>query len=246
MGLDGLQYCEDLDRATPEQVLACASRHNQRILAVDPFNCGPPSPDDASEAGAWQFYRRVIDLAKALGRVPATLQGLPQWMPQGIGPDRRYGLLVRMVRALNDYASQHGVPVVYEAVNRYESTAIRTAAEGMQLLSDAGVGHPALVLDSFHMHIEETDPVTAIRSASGKLASYHISDSNRGAVGAGQVDFVSQHHALTETGFDGLVMIELVLPNLVPSTAPVTGQEQALLDKQIAQSRERWLQFARR
>jgi len=104
------------------------------------------------------------------------------------------------------------------------------------------VGHRnfGLILNSFHMHIEEPDPLEALRKSEKLLFSYQISDSNRSGIGRGQVDFVKHHGVLEEIGFDGPIIIEVVLPELVPGNTPKTALERERLDEEIRRSIRVW------
>jgi len=63
-------------------------------------------------------------------------------------------------------------------------------------------------LDSFHMNIEESDPVKAIRLAGNRLGYFHIADNTRYWPGSGIIDFKSQIDTLVEIGYSGYVSVE--------------------------------------
>lgn len=67
------------------------------------------------------------------------------------------------------------------------------------------VNHPSvgLLLDTFHMHIEEKSPPDAIRQANRHIKHFHTSENDRGTVGSGQVDWSGTFQALDDIGYDG-------------------------------------------
>jgi D-psicose/D-tagatose/L-ribulose 3-epimerase len=77
------------------------------------------------------------------------------------------------------------------------------------------------MVDTFHAHIEEKDTPTAIRDAGPRLAHVHISESDRGTPGAGQVDFAKIMRALRDIGYAGDLVVE-AFGRSVPELAAAT------------------------
>jgi sugar phosphate isomerase/epimerase len=104
-----------------------------------------------------------------------------------------------------------GVTLLLEPINRFETNFVNTAAEGLDLLTEIGEPSMKLLLDTFHMNIEERDVPDAMRSAGDRLGYVHIADSNRRAPGQGHVNFAEVIHALDQIAYRGLLVAE-VLP----------------------------------
>jgi len=120
--------------------------------------------------------------------------------------------------ACADDAARHGVRLVVEAINRYETDLVCTAAEGLALLNELGADNLGLLLDTFHMNIEEASMYDSIRQAGKRLFHFHVADSNRWYPGAGHTDFPGILATLREIGYDGYVSGEMMpLPD--PMTA---------------------------
>lgn len=109
-----------------------------------------------------------------------------------------------------------GVRALYEVCNHYEVPLIHTAAQCRQLLAEMDSDNVRMILDSFHMNIDEPDPLQALRGHGAFTAIYHISDSGRGGIGTGHIDVKAQHEALVAGGFSGAVATELVPEHLAP------------------------------
>ena len=240
LGLDGLQLSGDGRKYNAKEVREAADLFNLEIFAIDPFNCEPPEPHNANKETAVAFYKDVIDFAVDVKASLVNLQDLPKWTINCNNDSECWDLLVHCCKTLDAYAQLKKVKLAYECVNRYESSMIHNAENGIELIKAVGHQNFGLILDSFHMHIEESDPIEAIRKSKDVLFSYHISDSNRSGIGRGQVDFVKHHAVLEEIGFEGPIMIEVVLPELVPTNIPKTALQRERLDEEITRSIRVW------
>ena len=99
-----------------------------------------------------------------------------------------------LVDALNDlagHARNHGVPLIYEPLNRYETNMVNTQAEGVALLKSLNTDNVRLLADLFHMNIEEVDLPGSIRTSGNAIGHVHLADSNRRPAGNGHTDFGS-------------------------------------------------------
>ena len=92
----------------------------------------------------------------------------------------------------------------------------------MQLLEDCGNPNLKLLLDTFHMNIEEIDIVAAIRTAGHHLGYLHFADSNRLAPGQGHLDFFSIINVMDEIGYRGTIGVEIL-----PHPDDLTAMRQA-------------------
>ncbi len=95
-------------------------------------------------------------------------------------------------------------------MNRYETDLVHTAAAGLELIERVGADNFGLLLDTFHMNIEEADIGESIRACSDRIFHFHVADSNRWYPGAGHLDFASILDELEETGYDGFVSGEFM------------------------------------
>lgn len=238
--LPGVQYCGDPRACPAERVRKAAAMHHIQIIAIDPLNAAPTRTEQATPEQAIAHYRTLVEYAQATGAGTLTLQGLAQWTKQAANKTEAYAQLLESVREVDAYARECGVTLLYEVCNHYEVPLIHTAREGLALLDAVGSDNIRLILDSFHMNINEPSPVQAILAAGDRLGVYHISDSNRAGIGSGNIDFLAQYRALRQIGFTGDVAIELVLPHLTPMTPPQTEADRRRLDAEIRRSAAVW------
>lgn len=107
-------------------------------------------------------------------------------------------------------ALPHGIRLALEPINRYETTLINTAAQGLDLIQRVGEGNFGLLLDTFHMNIEEPDIYNSIRICGEHTFHFHVADSNRLYPGGGHLDFKSLLETLAATGYSGWVSGEFL------------------------------------
>jgi sugar phosphate isomerase/epimerase len=106
--------------------------------------------------------------------------------------------------------TEGGVRLALEPINRYETTLINNAAQGLDLIERVGADNFGLLLDTFHMNIEEPSIAGSIRACGDRIFHFHVADSNRWYPGAGHLDFRDILETLSATGYDGYVSGEFM------------------------------------
>jgi sugar phosphate isomerase/epimerase len=140
----------------------------------------------------------------------------------GVDPVQAMDWLVEALKECSAAAHPHGVRLALEPINRYETTLINTVAQGLGLIKRVGAGNFGLLLDTFHMNIEEPDIHASIRDCGERLFHFHVADSNRWHPGAGHLDFNSILEVLSGIDYDGWVSGEF-LPKPDAETAARLG-----------------------
>ncbi|MGL4553658.1 MAG: TIM barrel protein [Gemmataceae bacterium] len=156
------------------------------------------SPDAATREEARAFVRSIIDLAGPLG-APAIIGSMQGRHGDGLSPADARQHLRDALAELGAHAKQHGVPLLYEPLNRYETNLATTLAAGTDLVRD--VPNVLLLADLFHMHIEEDDSAAALRAAGPLVGHVHFVDTNRKPAGMGQMAYAPVADALRDVGY---------------------------------------------
>ncbi|HSB78764.1 MAG TPA: sugar phosphate isomerase/epimerase family protein [Candidatus Methylomirabilis sp.] len=128
--------------------------------------------------------------------------------------EERWKRCVEGLAAVAREAEQVGIHVAVEVLNRYESDFLTTTADGVRLCHAVGNPRLGLLLDTFHMNIEEQRIGDAFRSAAGHVYHVHTCENDRGAPGGGHLDWVEVRNALRDIGYDGVCTIESYNPDL--------------------------------
>ncbi|WP_134684558.1 sugar phosphate isomerase/epimerase family protein [Brevibacillus migulae] len=105
-------------------------------------------------------------------------------------------------------AQQAGTTIFVEVINRYESPAFNQIAEAAQAVQRTGSSHVKLLIDTFHMNIEETSITTIMEQHAPLIAYVHLADSNRRAPGQGHFPFHTFLHTLKKSAYRGYMTLE--------------------------------------
>jgi sugar phosphate isomerase/epimerase len=121
-------------------------------------------------------------------------------------------------RELAEYAAPTGAKLVLEPINILQVNHIHTTQEGLEMVKR--VGHPnfGLMLDVYHMNIEDVNIYDSFREARDACWFIHFTDSNRKWPGSAHLDFDQITGVLDEIGYDGFVSLE-IYPWPDPDTA---------------------------
>jgi sugar phosphate isomerase/epimerase len=163
------------------------------------------------------FIRSIIDLANSFG-APAIIGSMQGRHGDGADKTQALAYLAEALNPLGEHARKVGASLLFEPLNRYETNLVNTVDDGVRLLLSLKTDNVKLLLDLFHMSIEEVDVAAAIRAGAGAVGHVHFVDSNRRPAGCGHTDFVPIAAALRDIGFDGYVSAE-ALPYPNPSEA---------------------------
>ena len=142
------------------------------------------------------------------------------------------------VVSLRDLAEQaSGIcRLAVEPWNRYETHLINTLDQAVDLVE--AIDHPAACVmgDTFHMGIEESDPIGALHRAAPHLGHMHLADNTRAAPGTGTVDFAPYIRTLIEIDYPGTVTFELFPAKARPLESVINGDAPEFFDEYTALS----------
>ncbi|MCJ7797110.1 MAG: sugar phosphate isomerase/epimerase [Thermoleophilia bacterium] len=207
-----LRSAQELDwdrlrEALEQHGLALSALGSGRIFLEDGLSFS--DPDAAVRHAAVTRVGGLIDVAA--GFCALVIIGLVRGARPSSGDGSRgRAWIAECLGECADRAGAAGIGLVVEAINRYETVFCNTAAETLELLDHVGRGNVGLLLDVFHMNIEEASIAAAIRAAGERLHYFHIVDSNRWAPGFGHVDYGEIMAALQAVGYAGWVSAEIL------------------------------------
>jgi D-psicose/D-tagatose/L-ribulose 3-epimerase len=220
LGFDVLEVCvEDPSRVTAAAVARAASEAGVDVLVCGAFGPGRDvSAEDPSVRGqAGAYLRTCIDIA---AEVRSPLVSGPMYATTGntqmaSDAERRaqWERAADGLRSAAAYAAERGVALAIEPLNRFETDLVNTTEQGVRLCRDIGADNVGLLLDTFHMNIEEKDIGTAIRQAGPYLRHFHACENDRAAPGTGHVEWDDVFAALADVGYRGDAVIESFTPD---------------------------------
>jgi sugar phosphate isomerase/epimerase len=150
-------------------------------------------------------FDAVIILGLIRGITPAGRGG-----PAGQAHEQSMSYLVAALQECAAVAARTGVRFALEPLNRYETDLVHTVADGLDLIERVGAGNLGLLLDTFHMNIEEPVIEEGIRACGDRVFHFHVADSNRWYPGAAHLDFKSILGTLSATGYQDYVSGEFM------------------------------------
>lgn len=116
-----------------------------------------------------------------------------------------------MLAAFDECASfDENVKIVIEPINRYETNLLNTVEETLKFIDELGKANVGLLLDTFHMNIEEPNILESIKLAKDRISHFHVADSNRWHPGAGHINFYEIFETLQQVNYNGFVSAEIL------------------------------------
>src|SRR6266853_581214 len=178
--------------------------------------------DPALRAKAREFIRSIIDAAGSLGA--PTILGSMQGRWEGeVTRDQALAWLREALEDLGEHAARHGVPFLYEFLNRYETNLFNRAGDTAAFVRTLRTQNVRILADLFHMNIEERDIAAALREAGALVGHVHFADSNRQAIGLGHTVIEPIIAALRDIGYTGYLSAEIL-----PLPDPLTAARQTI------------------
>jgi D-psicose/D-tagatose/L-ribulose 3-epimerase len=192
-----------------------------------------PFAPDAAE----RFLRTAVDVTAALGSdalsgaIYTHLGTLTRKPPT----EDELAEVARVIKGVARYAAQQDVSLGIEAINRYETYLINLASQADAMLDRIDEPNVFVHLDTYHMNIEEKGFYYPIVATGSRMQYIHLSESDRGTPGTGNVNWDEVFRGLEAVGYKGRLVMEsfaAVNEDIIGATAlwrDVVGDPQALI-----------------
>ncbi|MBC7320511.1 sugar phosphate isomerase/epimerase [bacterium] len=115
-----------------------------------------------------------------------------------------------LLREVCQYGKEKGVRILLEPINRYEVNWLNTIEDTYNFIKGLGTENLGLLIDTFHMNIEEPSIASSIFRFKDLIWHIHIADSNRLYPGAGHIDFKDIFRILSAIEYNGFISAELI------------------------------------
>jgi D-psicose/D-tagatose/L-ribulose 3-epimerase len=174
------------------------------------------SEDIATRQNGVAFLQQVARAMKYMGGTVLAGINYSSW-PRKLLPGEDKKILtdraIEGVREAIKAAEDNDVIFCVEVVNRFEQFIMNTAAEGIAFAERVGSPNCKILLDTFHMNIEEDSLRGSIVEAGNWLGHFHLGETNRRPPGRGRIPWPEIFGALREINYQGAVVME---PFLLP------------------------------
>jgi D-psicose/D-tagatose/L-ribulose 3-epimerase len=172
------------------------------------------SMDESIRLNGVELMKKIVLSVEEMGGglVSGTVHGYwPAVFPKGM--DSKEPMLqqsLKSMRELAPFAEKHGVILNVEVINRFEQFLINTCDEALAYVNEINSPACNVLLDVFHMNIEEDSIGDAIRHAGKRLASLHLGEPNRKlpGMGSGRMPWAEIKKALDDIDYAGPLVME--------------------------------------
>ena len=152
------------------------------------------NPDKEVRAGGIEYLSNIVrKIAVMEGELFSGVTyagwGIPSYFVDEAEKEALYCRSVESMKEVMKVAEKEGVTVCCEAVNRFESPLVNTAAEAIRYADLVDSKNIGIHLDTYHMNIEENNIGDAIRLVGKRLRHFHTGENNRNVPGRGHLDW---------------------------------------------------------
>ena len=169
------------------------------------------SLDEKVRLGGVDYLKRIVECIGFMGGTLLSGVSYAGWgTPDNFLGDKRpyWENSIKSMREIIKTAEDCGVTYCVEAVNRFETCLINTGAEALAYVAEIDSPNIGVLLDTYHMNIEENNIGDAIRLVGDKLTSFHTGENNRTAPGRGHLDWDEIFGALADINYKGRIVSE--------------------------------------
>lgn len=163
------------------------------------------------QESALEWYRRLFDVMEQLGSTcigGALYSYWPVDFGKPLNKAEDWKRAVDGIQKLSELAKPHNIQLNLECLNRFENYLLNTAQEGVQFVKEVDCDNVWVMLDTFHMNIEETSISSAIRTAGSLLGHFHTGECNRMVPGKGRMPWREIGNALKDIGYQKRIVME--------------------------------------
>lgn len=219
LGFDVLEIsCVNLiqNYTTDEQLLAlkqCAGEAGITLTA----GYGPTKEQNICSdnpevvARAMDFFQQLLPRLQLLG-IKILGGGLYSYWPLDpaakMDREAEMGRAIDNLKILAETAEKCDVTLGMEVLNRYEGYMLNTCEQAREFIREVDSTHVKIMLDTFHMNIEEDNIAAAIRRAGPDLCHLHLGEQNRRVPGKGSLPWGEIGQALRDINYQGAAVME--------------------------------------
>ncbi len=168
------------------------------------------SNDESVRLGGIKYLTEIMNKVHFMGGKIISGVSYAGWgVPDG--DFTREQLLENSIKSMKELvkiAEEYDITYAVEAVNRFEGVVLNTSKQAVEYVKAVGSKNMGVLLDTYHMNIEENNIGDAIRCAGELLVGFHTGENNRTAPGRGHLDWDEIFGALADINYKGRIVSE--------------------------------------
>ncbi len=229
-GFEGIEvHGRDLESRLPELETALKQTKVRVSTICAGFGGCLLDPNIQERNKAVNDIKKMLEIAgklNCIGLIVVPIFGpprLPDISPLKQARQLEEELITMLLSELAESAWKNSTRILIEPLNRYETHFINTAEQALKICKKVDHAGLKIMLDTFHMNIEEQSMATAIEIVDGNLLHVHLADSNRTLPGYGHTNFKSAFDSLKKIGYQEFLAFEV--KTHAPAGVDITPEE---------------------
>ena len=165
------------------------------------------SPEKSIRQSAVRRIKNHIDFASDFKAV-VVIGLIKGWVIDNYSQSEDY--ITECLKECNEYAKEKNIDITLEPINRFQEDFFHSISDCKKYLDKIQLSNVKMMIDTFHMNIEDADIWEDISQAKNYIIHVHYSDSNRLAPGMGHFNFVKMTEVLKEINYSGYISAEIL------------------------------------
>ena len=161
-----------------------------------------------------EALKRAIDMTSIMQSNLLTGVVHAAWgISDSMGKDKeaKFTNSAQSIKQISSSLIEKDIKLGIEPLNRYESDFINTVDEGLKLCELIDHPNVGLLLDAYHMNIEEKNMIKSIEKAKDKLFHFQVAENDRGVPGTGSLNWSEIISTLKKINYSGYVSLEMFI-----------------------------------
>ncbi|OBZ94918.1 sugar phosphate isomerase [Pararhizobium polonicum] len=201
---------QQLSRARRGEIRAIAAGEGIAISSLLPaigggFGCNPCSVLRAERQATIEHYKEIVDLASDLGAGMVLYIG--GWRAEGMPYEDGWAHSLDCLRSIATHAADRNITIAIEPTTA-DTNLIDTAADARRMMHESEGENVKLMFDTCHVAYEGKSLASYVDEMGADLVHLHAADTDRKAIGDGDMDWDSLLRALQRSGYQGLFTVE--------------------------------------
>lgn len=208
----GADHLHDMDRKSIDAIRGTVEELGLKLST----NIGPTkdydlaSPDAAVRKAGVIYFKELMEKMNAIGS-KALAGAMYSYWPCDftyVNKEEAWDNSIAGMKEVAKAAEEYDIICSLEVLNRFETYILTDCREGLEYLKRVESDHVKLLLDTFHMAIEEDNIPDTIRLAGKNLGHLHLGEGNRKLPGLGSMPWKEIGQALRDIDYQEMAVIE--------------------------------------